>query len=123
MPRRTLFLPLLLVLSALTAPPTTKGAAAAAHDELRIGITQYPSTLNPVIDAMMAKTYVEAMTRRPLTTYDADWKLVCMLCVELPSIENGLAVPVELPGGKKGIKITYTIRPDAVWGDGVPITT
>jgi peptide/nickel transport system substrate-binding protein len=99
------------------------GPARAAHEELRIGVTQYPSTLNPVIDAMVAKTYVLAMTRRPLTTYDADWKLVCMLCVELPSIENGLAEPVELPDGKHGIKVTYTIRPDAVWGDGTPVTT
>jgi peptide/nickel transport system substrate-binding protein len=45
------------------------------------------------------------------------------LCTNLPSIESGLAVPVDLPGGKKGIDITYTIRPEAKWGDGVPVTT
>jgi peptide/nickel transport system substrate-binding protein len=121
MPRRRVFRPLLLALSAMLL--AAGGAVAAPHDELRIGITQYPSTLNPVIDAMMAKTYVLGMTRRPITTYDADWKLVCMLCVELPSIENGLAEPVDLPDGKHGIKVTYTIRPEAVWGDGTPVTT
>jgi peptide/nickel transport system substrate-binding protein len=41
----------------------------------------------------------------------------------LPSIENGLAVPVDLPGGKKGIDLTYTIHDDAKWGDGTPVTT
>ena len=41
----------------------------------------------------------------------------------LPSIENGLAVPVDLPDGKKGIDLTYTIRADASWGDGTPVTT
>jgi peptide/nickel transport system substrate-binding protein len=28
-----------------------------------------------------------------------------------------------LPEGKKGVDITYTIRPDARWGDGVPVTS
>jgi len=98
-------------------------AKAAPRDTLTIGITQYPSTLHPNIDSMLAKTYVLAMTRRPFTAYGPDWKLMCMLCVTLPSIENGLAVPEKTPRGKRGIKVTYTIRPDARWGDGQPVTT
>lgn len=98
-------------------------AAQAAKDELVIGITQFPSTLHPSIDSMAAKSYVLAMTRRPFTTYDADWTLVCMLCTKLPTIENGLARPERTPDGKRGIAVTYTIRPDAFWGDGVPVTT
>ena len=99
------------------------GSSKAAKDELVIGITQFPSSFHPSIDAMMAKSYVLAMTRRPITVYDKNWELVCMLCTELPTIENGLAVPETTPEGKQGIAITYTIRPDAVWGDGVPVTT
>src|SRR5438270_1077178 len=97
--------------------------AAAERDELTIGIIQFPATLNPNIDVMAAKNYVLGMALRPFTVYDADWKLVCLLCTQLPSIENGMAVPVDLPDGKKGIDITFTIRPDAVWADGVPVTT
>ena len=93
------------------------------HDTLAIGITQFPATLNPDIDAMAAKSYVLGMALRPFTVYDADWKLVCLLCTKLPSIANGLAVPVDLGNGRKGVDITYTIRPDAKWGDGVPVTT
>ena len=93
------------------------------RDSLTIGITQFPSTLNPNIDAMAAKSYVLGMALRPFTVYDADWRLVCLLCVTLPSIDNGLAVPVQLADGKKGIDITYQIRPEAKWGDGVPVTT
>jgi len=96
---------------------------AAEHDALTIGITQFPATLNPNTDVMAAKSYVLGMALRPFTVYDADWTLVCLLCTTLPSIENGRAVPVDLPEGKKGIDITYTIRPDAFWGDGVPVTT
>lgn len=95
---------------------------AAAKDDLVIGLTQFPSTFNPQIDAMLAKSYILAMTRRPVTTYDKDWKLVCMLCTELPTIENGLAVPEDLPGGRKGIAITVKLQPKATWGDGVPVT-
>jgi len=88
-------------------------AQARPADELAIGIIQFPSTFHPSIEAMVAKTYVLGMVRRPLTTYDASWRLVCMLCVTLPSIENGLAEPFDLPEGKRGIRLTYTLRPDA----------
>jgi len=102
-----------------------QAAPALADDaeSLTIGITQFPSTLNPNIDVMAAKSYVLGLARRPFTVYDAEWKLVCLLCERLPSIENGLAVPVDLPDGRKGVDLTYTIRGDARWGDGVPVTT
>lgn len=97
--------------------------AAEARDRLTIGITQYPSTFHPNIDSMLAKTYVLGMTRRPVTIYDPSWELVCMLCTELPTIENGLAREEDLPDGRRGIAVTYTLRPDARWGDGTPVTT
>ena len=72
---------------------------------------------------MAAKSYVLGFAVRPFTVFDADWKIVCLLCTELPSFANGRAVATELPGGKKGIDLTYTIRADAAWGDGAPVTT
>jgi peptide/nickel transport system substrate-binding protein len=48
---------------------------------------------------------------------------VCLLCTKLPTLENGLAQLEKTPNGKLGIAITYSILPEAVWGDGVPITT
>jgi peptide/nickel transport system substrate-binding protein len=95
----------------------------APKDELVIGVTQFPSTFHPNIDAMLAKTYILSMTRRPFTAYDTKWQLTAMLAAELPTIENGLAVPEQTPDGKQGIAVTYAIRPDAVWGDGTPVTT
>ena len=103
--------------------PTAAGLDGSRAAELRIGITQFPSTLNPMIDSMLAKSYVLAMTRRPVTVYDQNWELVCMLCTELPTIENGMAVPEDLPDGKQGIAVTYKIRPEATWGDGEPVTS
>src|SRR5260370_31656257 len=63
------------------------------------------------------------MARRPITAYDAHWQLVCMLCVSLPSFENGLAERVPLPDGKMGVRLIYTLQPNATWGDGVPVST
>ena len=96
---------------------------AGAKERLVIGMTQFPSTLHPQIDSMLAKSYALSMGMRPFTVYDPDWQLVCMLCVELPTIGNGGAVREKTPDGKDGIAVTYTIRPDARWGDGVPVTT
>ncbi|MEQ8506592.1 MAG: peptide ABC transporter substrate-binding protein [Rhodospirillales bacterium] len=101
----------------------TFSAKAEPRDQLTIGLTQYPSTFHPNIDSMLAKSYILGFARRPFTVFDQSWQLVCMLCTKLPTIENGLAVPETAPNGKKGIAVTYTIRPDAVWGDGTPITT
>ncbi len=95
---------------------------AAAKDTLTIGTTQFPSTFPPDIDSMLAKSYILGLTRRPLTMHDANWKLGCMLCETLPTLENGLAKLETTPDGKKGIAVTYTIRGDANWGDGTPVT-
>jgi peptide/nickel transport system substrate-binding protein len=113
----------LKLLCVLLAATVSAPASAQPKDELVIGITQFPSTFHPLFDPMWTKTYILGMAQRPLVTYDKDWKLVCMLCTELPTIENGRLKPVDLPDGKKGAEITYTIRADAKWGNGQPVTS
>lgn len=98
-------------------------AAPAWARDLAIGVSQFPSNLHPNIDTMVTKSYVLGLTQRPLTVFDQNWELVCMLCTELPTFANGRAVAEEAPGGKHGVAMTYTIRADAIWGDGTPITT
>jgi peptide/nickel transport system substrate-binding protein len=91
--------------------------------ELRIGLSQYPSTFNLLTEASVAQSYVNGMTRRPITAYDQDWKLICMLCVEVPSLDNGLAKLETTPTGEQGIAVTYKLQPNATWGDGTPVTS
>jgi peptide/nickel transport system substrate-binding protein len=114
---------LLLLIGLLLAAGPAAAASSRAPDELSIGVTQFPSTLSPVIDQMFVKDYVLGALVRPLVTYNADWKLECMLCTELPSFENGRAQKVDLGDGKTGVAITFTLLPDARWGDGKPVTT
>ena len=107
-------LPLVFALCALAAP-------ARAKDELVLAMTQTPGTWNPLISSMLAKSLIANMTARPVTAYDADWKLVCLVCVELPTIENGKARVIDLSDGKKGMELDVKLR-DMRWGDGVPVS-
>ncbi|HJS31758.1 MAG TPA: peptide ABC transporter substrate-binding protein [Alphaproteobacteria bacterium] len=120
----SVLLALTMAIVALFASSLHRSAAARTEKvNLTIGITQFPSTFHPNIDAMLAKSYILAMTQRPFTIYDKDWKLICLLCTELPTFENGKAKEFDAGDGKKGVMVTYTIRPDATWGDGTPVTT
>jgi peptide/nickel transport system substrate-binding protein len=110
--RRILFV--LLALTALAGP-------ARAKDELVIGMTQSPGTWNPLISSMLAKSLISNMTSRPLTAWNADWKLVCLVCTEVPTIENGKARVIDLPDGKKNMEVDLELR-DLKWGDGTPVT-
>lgn len=98
-------------------------AAAQPRDTLTIGITQYPSTFHPNIENMAAKSYVLGFARRPLTAYGADWRLTCLTCETLPSLENGLAERETTPDGKAGIRVTYRLREGLRWGDGTPVSS
>ena len=111
-----------MFLAAAAAPAQ---AAEQKRDSLTIGITQFPSTFNPMIDSMLAKSYILAMVRRPFVTFDQQWKLVCLLCETLPTVENGGATVFTFAEGalkgRKGLRITWRIRKGAKWGDGRPI--
>ncbi len=105
------------------ADPAAITTDQAAPRRLVIGLSQYPSTLHPGIDSMLAKTYVHGFTRRPLTVFNAKWERICMLCTELATYENGRAKIETRADGTRGIAATYTLHPDATWSDGTSITT
>jgi len=98
-------------------------APAYAKDDLVIGVAQFPSSLHPNIDAEVIKAYVDDFSIRPITAFDKDWKNSCLLCTELPTIENGLAKFEDKPGGGRGMAVTLKLKPDLKWSDGVPVTT
>ena len=97
--------------------------AADQKNKLIIGMTQFPATMNPLIDSMVAKSYVLGFLQRPMTVYNHDWEPVCMMCTELPSFENGRAKKIVKGNGQETITAHYTLKPDVKWADGTPITT
>lgn len=114
------FLFLLSVFLFAAWPPP---ALASGHKNLTIGMSQYPSTLHPNFDAMVAKSLVLGTAQRPITAHDATWNAVCLLCIELPSFENGRAETFKGRDGKTRIRASYTIKDGIFWGDGTPLTT
>jgi peptide/nickel transport system substrate-binding protein len=104
-------LPLLLAAALLPL------SGAQARDALTIGIAEFPSSLHPSIDPLLIKNYVIGFATRTVTTYDADNHLICLLCTEVPTLENGLA---RMEGA--GMAVTIKLRPDLRWGDNEPVT-
>ena len=113
----------LATVAALAALITAPALQAQDNKTLTIGVSQFTATLHPSIEPAVAKSIVLGMAYRPITTFNADWELICMLCTELPTLENGMAVLETTPEGNEGIAVTYEIQPGATWGDGTPITT
>ena len=112
-------LPIIFTAVLLVLPVT----ARAVSNELVIGISQFPSNFNPLINSMLAKSYLLGIARRPITVFDQNWNLICLLCKALPDLAKGTAVFETTADGKPGIALTYELLAEAKWGDGMPITT
>src|SRR3546814_15708926 len=117
--------PLLALLAAAAAglPPLP---ARAARDTLTIGLTQYPATLNPMIDAMLAKSYVLGATQRQLTFEGHACTPVSQLCVKLHTREAGAAerFPSQTDAGRHaaGVRRHSYQRDPYGWGAGVLVS-
>lgn len=122
-PRSRLFVFLAIAIATAVATVASARSDMPGKDRLVLGITQYPNTLHPSINAMLAKSYVLGFARRPITVHDKTWSIVCMMCVTLPTFENRLAAVETRSDGTKGIRVTFEIPSWARWGDGTPVTT
>ncbi len=114
-------------LIALLCGLLTLGVAPVSARQLTIGVTQYPATLHPAIDSMLAKSYVLGLATRPFVVFDKDWRAVCLICEDLPTFANGGAERAPVPrdvgdGSGVGVAITYRIRAGLAWGGGTPVT-
>ncbi len=97
-------------------------AAPTPKDTLVIGVAQFPSSLNPDTSPETAKYYALGFALRPITAYDKDWHNTCLLCTELPTLDNGLAKIEKRQDGTQGMAVTIKLKPDLKWGDGEPVT-
>ena len=115
---RAAVLAVLLATTSLVAT-TSLAYAQKTHDTLTIGIAQFPSSLQPDIDPEVVRSYVVGFVVRPITAFDKDWHNSCLLCTQLPTLDNGLAKLEDKPDGTKGMAVTIKLKPGLEWGDGV----
>jgi peptide/nickel transport system substrate-binding protein len=102
------------------------GAAFAGPREnnLVIGATQEPDQLNPWEGAADTKENILALFFIGLTYFDTRGNLLPGLATEIPTFENGrLRVYYDDAGQFLRQEVDWTLRPDAYWSDGKPITT
>ncbi len=110
-----------IVLAAIAAAFLTAPSPAADRHpwtiphELRYATGEDITTLNPHLSAQVILSYMSSLTMAWLVKYDARNRPVPELATEVPSRTNG-GISAD------GRTITYHLRHDARWSDGVPFS-
>jgi peptide/nickel transport system substrate-binding protein len=115
---------LALVLLAALAAGCTRESGAASNgrhswtqpDVLRVAIQQDLKNLNPLLNSNTTDGLVASLLFEPLVSANARGQEVPMLAAEVPTQANGGI-------SRDGLTITYHLRRDAYWTDGVPVTS
>ena len=97
-------------------------AVGQPRDSLVIGMSQFPPDMHPFITSTTVRTIVLQAMNRQMVGTATDGSSFCVLCTELPTLENGETRLVRRDDGSQGMVVTFTLKPDLVWGDGVPLT-
>ncbi|WP_244523092.1 ABC transporter substrate-binding protein, partial [Ensifer sp. LC54] len=90
-------------------------SAELDRDTLRLLLWQAPSTLNPHLAPGIKDQTASRIVYEPLASFDSEGNLVPFLAAEIPSLENGQVAA-------DGRSVTWKLRPNVKWSDGVPFT-
>lgn len=101
--------------------------AGPQDNSLVIGASQEPRVLAgdflSIISNQAIKSEIEGYLFAPFIGFSADSQNFPVLATEVPTEKNGRLRVTDIGGGKKRLEMDITIRPDARWSDGKPITT
>ena len=115
MPKPTLLLLLVLALAGCGAPPAPGSLQARPG---RFDLAADPANLNPLFlhqDSASVEQQVARLAFEPFIDLDSAGRPVPELLARVPTLANG-----DLSAD--GRTITYRLRPQARWSDGVPVT-
>lgn len=82
---------------------------------LKLLYWQAPTILNPHLSTGFKDSEASRITLEPLATLDENSQLIPVLAEEIPSLENGGL-------SKDGLSVTWKLRKDIKWSNGVPFT-
>lgn len=97
------------------APPPRRHAWTVPGT-LRIGMSQMPNSLDPVLRTLLAEAFLSQFVFDPLVATRVDGVLEPKLATAVPTQANGGI-------SRDGLTITYRLRPHVRWHDGVPFTS
>ena len=104
--------PLALACALFVAP----SVEADQHAEtLRIVTAQAATTLNPYLSSGSKDVTAASLVLEPLAGFDPDGLVFPRLAQDIPTLENGGL-------SSDGLSMTWTLREDARWSDGSPVT-
>jgi peptide/nickel transport system substrate-binding protein len=83
---------------------------------LRIAIQQDVKSLNPLLNSNTTDAFIANLMFEPLLSADDKGDPVPILATQVPTLENGGI-------SKDGLTITYHLRKNVQWTDGVPVTS
>src|SRR5579875_1420929 len=107
---------LVIFLADVSLMASVPRASAQNGRTLRIGMTQEPATLDPIVGTLAVETDIDQLVYSGLTRYDEHGNLVPDLAAEVPTRANGGI-------SSDGRVITYHLVHNARWQDGVPVTS
>ncbi len=82
---------------------------------VRSAVSEEPNTLVRMFSNQASADDVTALLFEPFFRYDENERPVPALAMKFPTPQNGLI-------SKDGLRITFDLRPNARWSDGVPVT-
>ena len=105
-----------LALTFLVTGCSKIGTSSAPPNTLRIGVQITPNSLNPILASNTIETFIDGLFSSELVTLNDHGKEVPDLATTVPSLKNGGI-------SHDGLRITYHLRKNARWQDGVPVTS
>jgi len=82
---------------------------------LRVALQQEPKNLNPLLNSNTTDVFIDRLMFLPLIQPNAQGIQQPLLATEVPTMANGGI-------SKDGLTITYHLRKDVTWSDGVPFS-
>ncbi|MCH8025553.1 MAG: peptide ABC transporter substrate-binding protein [Chloroflexi bacterium] len=116
-----LILPILIAFVAIATAACSSGDSGevtgelAANQEFRLRIAGDPSTFDPQLASFSEEISIAKQIFRGLFTYDEELNVVPSVATQVPTNENGGI-------SDDGLTYTISLRTDATWSDGVPVT-
>lgn len=91
--------------------------------QLVVGQLQFLTNFHPLIQVNNTKRLQVNYGLLPLTAFNRNAENECILCEQVPTLENGLAKIVTSADGSRGMRIQFTLKKGLAWGDGKPVTS